>query len=340
MTSGDAGVRDRRSRRRSRGRAGRSRSSASSASIVACLTRGSFVWPASSVVFWWTKTNVVAGVEPLATARVGGAGRPRSRRSRAPRSARARSAAQAAQERRLADERPAEAVSLLEERRHRVGRPHHLSVITLKRSPYETGCDHDRRVHSSAARRGPLQPRARRPAAAAPGCRSRKNASVSVTRGSAPPETRRTASPRQTCVSENVRPSTSIPSQRSTSAAASSSSSSGSGRPVSHSRRRAARRAQRGVREHVLRRSPPARARAPRTPRDRGTRPAGSRASPSARPRSTARARDRPRRGRRRALARRAGRGSASCAPRSRCGRRATSCARSPSPSSRTTTIG
>src|SRR5207247_2070855 len=105
----------------------------------------------------------------------------------------------------------------------------HFSVITLKRSPSSRRITS--RVHSSQAR-------AVRSASGTSGCgrsmgcQARKNASLSVTRSSAPPEIRRTASPRQTSVSENVSPSTSIPSQRSTSPRASSASRSGAGQPV------------------------------------------------------------------------------------------------------------
>ena len=66
------------------------------------------------------------------------------------------------------------------------------------------------------------------------GYHARKNESLSVTRSSAPPEMRTIASPRQTCESENVRPSTTIPSHRPTSFSASSASRAGSGRPVNH----------------------------------------------------------------------------------------------------------
>ena len=89
-------------------------------------------------------------------------------------------------------------------------------------------------AHSSAAR-------AVRSASGASACgrntgwRSRKNASLSVTRSSAPPPaTLRTASPRHTWTSEKVRPSIVMPSHASTSRSASAASRSGSGRPVSH----------------------------------------------------------------------------------------------------------
>ena len=104
------------------------------------------------------------------------------------------------------------------------GRPNHLSVITLNRSPSSRRITS--RVHSSHGR-------AVRSASGTTACgrrtgyQARKNASLSVTRSSAPPEIRSTASPRQTCVSEKVSPSTSIPSQRSTSRSASSASRSG-----------------------------------------------------------------------------------------------------------------
>ena len=84
----------------------------------------------------------------------------------------------------------------------------------------------------------------------------------------------------------------------------------------------------------------PARGRAPRTPRARGTRRAGTRASTSARPRSTARGPGRRRTARRTIRSRRAGRGSACARPRSPVRPLRTACARSASPSNRTTTIG
>ena len=123
-------------------------------------------------------------------------------------------------------------------------RPHHLSVITFNGgSPSEARrsliwCPPSSsivcRVHVSAAR-------AVSSASGTCGCgfstgyHSLKKASESVTRSSAPGNTRRIASPRSRCASSNRNPSTSSPSQAATSSAESCSSSPLRGRPVSQS---------------------------------------------------------------------------------------------------------
>ena len=124
-------------------------------------------------------------------------------------------APEAAQKGRVGRERARATRGARESSAPAAGRPNHLSVITLKRSP--SSRPHHLARPRLARRARCARPRARAAAAAAAGCQARKNASVSVTRSSAPPAIRRTASPRQTWVSEKVRPSTSIPSQRSTS---------------------------------------------------------------------------------------------------------------------------
>jgi len=206
-------------------------SAGSSDSIASCFTRGSFVCPAASVVFWWQKTNVSPASSRSAIRSM------RLRRSPGASSVSGASIVssptEVASPRRNADSpmnvprRPCRSSKLGSGR----SRPHHFSVTTLKLSPSSRFITS--RLHASAAR-------AVRSASGASACgrrtgwRSRKKASVSVTRSSAPPEIRSTASPRQTCESENVSPSTSIPSHDSTSRCASAASRSGSGRPVSH----------------------------------------------------------------------------------------------------------
>jgi hypothetical protein len=210
---------------------GSSLSAASSAAIVSRFTAGSFVCPAASVVFWWQKTNV----SPVSRRCRASSTRPRRSPTGSSVSGASTGSSPSAvpSPRRKAESAAKAPVTPCRSRKLGTarGRPNHFSVITSKRSPSSRRSTS--RVHSSQAR---AVPSASGTSAwgRSSGCHARKKASVSVTRSSAPPEMRSTASPRQTCASENVRPSTSIPSQRSTSRSASSASPSGSGRPVSH----------------------------------------------------------------------------------------------------------
>ena len=210
------------------------------------------------------------------------------------------------------------------------------SVITLKTGRpaaarrWLTGCSASssivRRVQDSAA----LAVRSASGTTASgrsTGWRSRKKASVSVMRSSAPPMMRSTASPRRRWLRRNG------------------------------SRRARVRRTRRRARQHRLRprraprppvsQSPSSRRSAgrraanaktspgstswprpaPRTPHGRGTPPLCNQASTSVRPRSTARARGRRRTGRRRSRMLRAGRGSGWRRPHWPCARRE-NCAR------------
>ena len=226
-----------------RSRPRRPRSTASSDSMTARFTSGSFVCPAASVAFWWTKTKLSPARNRASTSS--------SRAFRSPGASLDSGAATVsspivcASPRRNADSpmnvpcRPCRSRNV----GTGFGLPHHFNVITLntgRPAPARRvliSCSASssivQRVHSSAAR-------AVRSASAviasgrSTGWRSRKNASVSVTPSSAPPSMRRTASPRHSCASVKNNPSTSSPSHASTSACASAASRSASGRPVSH----------------------------------------------------------------------------------------------------------
>ena len=103
-----------------------------------------------------------------------------------------------------ADERAVHAVPL-EEARHRP-RP----AEPLERDHVETrspsSAAQSPRASTPRRRARCAPPRARAACGRSSGCRSRKKASVSVTRSSAPPAIRSTASPRQTCVEREHQP--------------------------------------------------------------------------------------------------------------------------------------
>ena len=300
---------------------GRSPSAASSAAIVSRLTFGSFVWPAASVVFWWQKTNV----SPASSRSRASATRPR----RSPTGSSVSGASTASspsavpRPRRKAESAANAPATPWRSRKLGTcrGRPNHLSVITLKRSP-SSRPHHLARPRLARRRRAlglgheRLRPQQRMPRAeegvgvgdplvgaagdpqhglAAPDVGQREGQAVDLDPVAALDQLLgqlRRRGPGRAGRSATSRP-------------------------------RAARRAAAPRRRRRARRSPPGRGRAPRRPRARGTRRAGSRASTSARPRSKARARGRRRRAARSTHAPRARRGSASPRLRSRCARRA-----------------
>ena len=175
--------------------------------------RGSFVWPAASVVFWWQKTNV----SPASSRSRASSTRPRRSATGSSVSGASTGSSPSARPspRRNAESAAKAPVTPCRSRKLGTGRgrPNHLSVITLNRSPSRRRITS--RVHSSQALAVRLGFRQRRGCGRSSGCQvAEEGVGVGDPLVARRRRCRSTASPRQTCASENVSPSTSIPSQR------------------------------------------------------------------------------------------------------------------------------